>query len=214
MARVRAKWHASCDEVQMKAIFQLISAVVLPILAMGFVISERSGFFDWYFGHDAVLEVAARLESSYATGVDRQVGPDEKAWTPMLRLIRKYSTSILPTDREPKILARYVAVSSGKVDIGKGDLAEWTAASTPLLLGYRNVPGPGQTAPLEDFKIVGSIGDIRAWVDRSRADLRFWVQDISLALFSIALAVIMWTKEFPAKRNAFFAWLARNIMRR
>ena len=197
-----------------KAVHQIVSAFVLPLLAFGFVIFERCGLFDWYFGHDAVLEVESRLETSYAAGVDRQVGPDEKAWKPLLRLIQKYSTATLREDKEPKVFARYVAVASGKIDNNSKVVAEWTAPSTPIVLDYRSVPGHGQTASLDEFQIVGSIGDIRLWVDRSRADLRFWVQDISLAFFSRALGLLIWTREFPGKWKSFTERLSRKLLRR
>jgi hypothetical protein len=164
-----------------KAVLQLASAVLIPACAIGFVVVERAGLLDYYLGHDAVLEVAARLETSYAENVDRQIGPDERAWRPLLRLIRKYSTATLPDNREPVMLARSVAIASAKLDIGQGQPAEWTAPSTPIILIYSD--WPGHEVPPKEYRVVGTIGDLRAWVDRSRADLRFWIQDLSLALF-------------------------------
>src|SRR4051812_46446315 len=90
------------------------SAVVLPVLILGFIISERSGFWDRYFGLDHVLELATRLETSYAEGVERQLRPGQPGWEALLTLIRKYSPAQLPTNREPKLLARSVAVMSAK----------------------------------------------------------------------------------------------------
>lgn len=128
-----------------------------------------------------------------------------------MRLIRKYSKATIPRDKVPRILARSQAAISGKIETDNGILAEWTAPSTPLFLGFDDMPVRGQTVSKDDFQFIGSIGDIRLWVDRSRADLRFVVQDISLAMFSLALGVLMWTKEFPAKRRAFAQWFARRI---
>jgi|RhiMetdeSRZDD1v2_1073273.scaffolds.fasta_scaffold153820_6 hypothetical protein len=60
------------------------SAVGLPVLILGFIISERSGFWDRYFGLDHVLEIATRLETSYAEGVDRQPRPGQPGWDALM----------------------------------------------------------------------------------------------------------------------------------
>ncbi len=72
---------------------ELVAAVLFPTLVLGFVVAERLGFSDWWFGHDYVLEIATRFETSYAPDVDRLIGADEAGWKPLLRLISKYSTA-------------------------------------------------------------------------------------------------------------------------
>lgn len=62
----------------MKAALQFASAIGIPLLALTFVISDRVGFFDWLLGHDVVLEVASRMETSYAGGVDRRLGQTKR----------------------------------------------------------------------------------------------------------------------------------------
>src|SRR5688572_27652612 len=100
----------------MKLIITFTSAVIMPVMALGFVLSERLGLFDWYYGHDLALAVAARLETSYSPGVQRQFRPSDKEWEPMLRLIDKYSTAELRKDKPPRVLARSKAISSEKIE--------------------------------------------------------------------------------------------------
>jgi hypothetical protein len=56
--------------------------------------------------------------------------------------------------------------------------------------------------PPEDYRIVGTIGDLRAWIIRSKDDFRFVMQDILLAVLSITLGAIIWVTEAkPDKEN-------------
>ena len=192
-----------------KAVLQLTSAVLIPACAIGFVVTERAGALDHYFGYDSVLDVAARLETSYAENVDRQIGADERAWRPLLRLIRKYSTARLPSSREPVMLARSVAVASAKASIGPGEIAEWTAPSTPIILIYAD--WPGHAAPPNDYRVVGTIGDLRVWVERSRSDIRFWFQDFSIALFSLAIGGILLASDLTDSWSAVLGVIRRGV---
>jgi hypothetical protein len=174
------------------------SAVILPVLILGFVISERTGFWDRYFGLNHVLEFATRLETSYAEGVDRQLRPGQPGWDAMLTLIRRYSPAQLPTNREPKLLGRSVAVTSAKLDLDGGKFAEWTAPSTPIILIY--IEWPGQIVTPADYRVVGTIGDIRTWVDKRRSDFHFLTRDILLSMAGIVVGVILWLSEHRPKK--------------
>src|SRR4029453_14760360 len=117
-----------------KALLKLIIGVFLPLVTIVFVVSEHVGLWDRYLGLNHVIEAAGRLETSYAEGVDRILRPGEPAWAPLIKLIHRYSSAQLPADRQPKLLARFVAVASAKIDAGPGKIAEWTAPSTPITL--------------------------------------------------------------------------------
>jgi hypothetical protein len=172
---------------------RLASAVLVPGVVLLFTVSERAGLWDWWYGHDFVIEVAERFETSHAEDVDRQVGPDERAWIPTLRLIRRYSAAELPSERAPKILARGAALASGKQPIGPGRIVEWTAPATPILLVYTE--RSGRQVEAEDVLVVGSIGDLRGWVDRSRNDIRFNGHDGFLGLIALLLSIVLWVSE-------------------
>lgn len=171
---------------------KLAAGVVLPAAIFIFIVADRIGVLDRVAGLDHVLEVASRLETSYAE-VDRQVGPDEAAWKPLLSLIKEYSIATLPEDMKPRMLARSVAVSSARLDLGSGNFAEWTAPSTPVILIYSE--WPGQTVQPDNYRVVGTIADLRIWVDRRRSDRRFMFQDIFLSLLTLVLAGIVWWIE-------------------
>ena len=69
---------------------------VLPVVYVGFVIGDRAGLWDRLRGLDEVERVAARLETSYATNVVRQIKPEDKAWRPLLSLIQRYTCGFRP----------------------------------------------------------------------------------------------------------------------
>jgi hypothetical protein len=181
-------------------VLELVAAVLLPLIVLGFIVAERFGLSDWLFGHGYVLQVASRFETSYATDIDRQVGPDEEAWKPLLRLIRKYSTANLPADKQPMVLARNRALASGYQKIGPDIVAEWTSPATPMILIYSE--WPGNTVPREDTRIVGTIGDLRSWVERSRSDFRFLVQDLLLTIIAAGVALFLWLSGNQAKSRS------------
>ena len=172
---------------------KFVSAIVLPVVYGGFVITEHAGVWDRLRCLDLVEDVAGRLETSYAEGVDRQIGPDEKAWEPLIKLIYEYSNVELPMDKEPKMVARYVAISSAKIELGKSKFAEWTAPATPIAVLYRE--SPGQKVSPEDVRLVGSIGDIRTWIRRSKNDFKFLVLDLFLGAFSLGIGVMVWRMD-------------------
>jgi hypothetical protein len=157
------------------------------------VVSNRFGVWDRWYGLHHLEKVAANFETSYAHNVTRRVLPGDPAWKPLLRLINKYSTADLPKDREPKALVRSKAVLSNAIEAKNEVVAEWTAPTTPIILLYKE----SLSIEPQDYRHVGSIGDLRTWVTRSKDDFRFLVQDVSLALFSLVFASTLWVVERP-----------------
>jgi hypothetical protein len=164
----------------------------LPVLALLFVIGERTGVWDKLRGLDLVEDVANRLDTSYAANVVRQIGPDEKAWKPLIALIYRYSTTKFPKDKQPRMVARALAVASAKLDLGGGRFAEWTAPSTPFMILYGDWPTTGRPLSNSDVWIAGTLGDLRTWIAQSKSDLRFVVMDVSLVLITISLGLLLW----------------------
>jgi hypothetical protein len=132
------------------------------------------------------------METSYAKGVKRQFRPGDDGFKETLDLIRKYSTATFAPGQHPVLITRYVAVASSKIEAGDKILAEWTAGTTPLVVLYREPP----QAHLTDGSAVfaGSIGDLRVWIDRSKKDFHFLVQEVFLAGISITVALLAWFK--------------------
>jgi hypothetical protein len=169
----------------------LAAAVVLPVIGIGFVLGDRVGLWDRALGLDHVEAVADRFETSYAKGVDRRVGMDEVAWDPLMALVRRYSRVKFPRDRKPSFIARGVAVLSGKLESADGIAAEWTAPSTPLYLAFE-LPVGQESHGAADVLQIGTIGDLRSWVQQRREDLRFVFQDLFLALAGTSLGFLLW----------------------
>jgi hypothetical protein len=176
-----------------KPVLKFVAAVFLPIVTILFVVSEHVGLWDHYLGLTDVLEVSARFDTSYAEDVRRIVSPGDPAWVPVLDLIQRYSTVKLPMDRQPHALARFTAIASAKIEAGPGSIAEWTAPSTPIVLIYKDLSENKFTH--SDYRIVGTIGDLRTWVDKRRADVHFLGRDILLSLTSVVIGLVIWLFE-------------------
>jgi hypothetical protein len=54
---------------------------------------------------------------------------------------------------------------------------------------------PEQPIPKEDIVFVGTIGDLRAWITRSKDDLRFLFKDVFLVFFSFAVGITLLLQE-------------------
>jgi hypothetical protein len=117
---------------------KFVAAVVLPLLYLSSIVSQRLGVWDWWFGLNEIEKVASHFETSYDPDVSRQVRESDLAWKPLLRLIRRYSIVTLPANRQPKVVACFAAITSAKIDVGQGRMAEWTAPTTPLVLLYQD----------------------------------------------------------------------------
>ncbi len=174
-----------------KRTIQLIAAVGVSLILLGSVVLERVGLWDIVLGLNEVEKVASRFETSYVD-VDRQVGPDEPAWKPIMNLIYRYSGVKIPTNREPKCFVRHQAIWSNKMDLGNGQIAEWTVPTTPIAIIFVEPITPMTN---NDVLVVGSIRDIRRWVDLRRADIKFLINDIILGIMTVFLGFILWFME-------------------
>jgi len=161
-------------------------ATLLPFLTVVFVCCEYSGVWTgckawmlWRKSHNASISL-----------MRAPVYPRDLAWRPLLRLIYTYSNARIPKSREPKVVARFVAVASAKEPIGNGGVVEWTAPSTPIAVSY--LEWPGNDVPPADYRIVGTIGDLHAWIARSKSDLHSRVVDVFMVASSALVGLYIW----------------------
>ena len=153
------------------------------IFAIFILLAEYAGGLDYLLNIRLLEGVAGRFELSYGPDASRPINPSDKEWGPTLKLIKDYTRANLPNDKEPRVIARSQAVFSAQEPIGKGQLAQWTAPSTPILLLYKD--WPGNTVSPEDYRIVGSIGDLRSWIDQYREKWKFRVNDLLFGLLGL-----------------------------
>jgi hypothetical protein len=179
----------------MKRILKFIAAAIMPAFYLTFVIADHYGIWDEMRGLNEVKAVAARMSVSYAEA-KRQYWPSDKEWKPTLALIARYTDTKLPPGKSPLMIARYKAVASANIEIAPGKYAEWTAPATPLVLVYRDPP-----QSFDDAVVVGTIGDLPMWIDKSKNDFRFLIQNVLLGLFSLSLGILIWTVEHRAKKE-------------
>jgi hypothetical protein len=110
---------------------------------------------------------------------------------PLLRVITKYSHAQLPTDREPRVFVRSVAVASAQSEAAR---AEWTAPTTPIWLLYKE--WPGHVTP-DDYRIVGTIGEFHNWIRNDEADFDFLVRTILFGALSLCVSVFLALPDKP-----------------
>ena len=121
--------------------------------------------------------------------------PGDSAWPIVMRVIAKYSHAKLLAGREPRVFAQFVAVASARNEAAH---SEWTAPTTPVALLYKEWPGHGPVPP-EDFVIVGTIGDLHAWIQRDESDFDFFIRTILFGVLSACVAVFL---ALPEKKTA------------
>lgn len=166
--------------------------VLTPLLFLMFVFGEHEGIWDKWRGLDSVIAVAERFETSYENGIDRRVEKDEEAFEILLELINKYSLTTLPPHKRPTAIMRLKAIQSSKIHTGPSRIAEWTAPSTPIILIFGKIK---QKMENEDVVIVGTIGDLRDWVEKCQSDLRFFVSDVAFTVVAFFVALGAWSRQ-------------------
>jgi hypothetical protein len=171
--------------------------VVFSAVSVLFAISVYLGVWSEWRGNNLVAAVAARFDKSYSEDASRPVRPSDKEWPPLIRIIKKYSHADLPTDKEPRVLARAVAIASVKVDASG---FEWTAPTTPLYLMYRDWPGRGDV-PASDVRIVGTIEDLHNWIRNDAADFDYLVRTIIFGVLSFCVGVFLALPDKPKSQN-------------
>ena len=166
--------------------------LLLPLaLYLAFIILEKWGYWDQLRGLDVCQQVADRFE--------RSVGPDDavpvrvgdREFEPVVNMIRKYSSTKIPSNRELHVIARLQAKVYDAQPIGDNVLAQWTSPATPIAVMYYDWPNrrfPNGTIPRDEVDIVGTLGNFHEWIARSREDFHFLIVDLLLVGF-VPLAV-------------------------
>ena len=172
---------------------ELARAAGLPIIYLLLVLAERGGVIDHWRGLDIAKDVAENFSLSYAPDASKPVHRSDRAWEPLMALISRYSKVKLRADKQPQTVARLVATLSTQQPMGGGQVSEWTAPSTPIVVFYRYWPeNTAKSIPPEDFTIIGTIGDLQAWIEQSRSDGHFLIHDIVLGVIASILGYSLW----------------------
>lgn len=158
------------------------------ILALLILIFEYLGGLDRLLNIPLLDGVAIRFEQSYGREAARPIRPSDKEWAPTIKLIMEHTRTNLPRDRQPLVIARSVAVLSAQEPIGNGQIAQWTAPSTPILVLYKR--WPGNSVGPEDYRVVGTIGDLRSWIADYREKWKFYVNDLLFAILGLITAAL------------------------
>jgi hypothetical protein len=170
------------------------------LLTFAILIFDRVGGLDYCLKIPLLETVAHRFELSYGPDASRPIKPSDKEWTPTLDLIREYSRTSFPKDKQPKVIARFKAVSSSQEQVGKEEIAQWTAPSTPLAILFKDWPG-ASVAP-DDYRVVGSIGDLRSWVNAYRDKWKFITNDLLLGVLAVVTTALSFVGVEKSPNNS------------
>jgi len=171
-------------------VISFVATVIPPLAVLFFIVAEHAGWIDHWRGIDLVQQVADRFNLSYALGASRPVYPTDPEWNSTITLIRKHAKTKLRADKLPQTIARMRATLSTDEAFAE---TEWTAPSTPIVVLYRQWPNPGNWPFTQDeFSVVGTIGDLQNWIDQSKADFHFLVDDVLLGVMTVLLSVWAW----------------------
>ena len=159
--------------------------LLLPlVLYVGFIIPESRGYWDRVRGLDLAQQVAERFEKSVGPDDARPVRAGDQEFEPTLALIRKYSATKLADDKTPQVIARYQAKIFDAQPLGDKDkLAQWTSPATPIAVMYFDWPNgkfPGDAVPRDQYAVVGTLGNLHEWIERSHENMHFLVVDFLL----------------------------------
>jgi hypothetical protein len=162
--------------------------LLLPLLLyLAFILPEKKGYWDHVMGLDSVREVADRFERSVGPDDAVPVRAGDKEFNAVVTLIKKYSLTKLAVDKTPQVVARMQAKVYDAQPLGQnGKLAQWTSPATPIAVMYfdwPNVRFPSGAVPDSEYAIVGTLGDLHEWINRSHEDLHFEVVDLLLVGF-------------------------------
>ena len=187
------------------------TGVAVSVASVLFAFLTHLGVWNNWRGDNFLAEVSTRFDSSYSQDAGRPVRPGDSAWPIVMRVIAKYSHAKLLAGREPRVFARFVAVASARNEAAH---SEWTAPTTPVALLYKEWPGHGPVPP-EDFVIVGTIGDLHAWIQRDESDFDFFIRTIFSACCPLA-SLCSWRclKRRPHRTRPLpwcLAWLRRSV---
>lgn len=179
----------------MKRRVEFASLVLLPIIGLVFLLAEHSGFIDHIRGLDLAEKVANRFDKSYAPDASMPVYPEDPEWKPTIKLIQEYSSLKWPPGRQPRTIARMQA----KLSEQDGGGYEWTSPATPVAVLFRR--WPGQSIPREDWAIVGSIGDLHSWIQRSKSSFHFLFSDCFMTALAVLLGYWLWRLNGPQEHR-------------
>jgi len=177
---------------------ELLVTVLLPIIGLGFVTAEHFGFIDHLRGLDQVENVADRFDKSYGPAPSMPVYPEDPEWKPTLRLIEEYSKAKWPPGLEPQTIARAQAKLSEQ-DMGG---YQWTSPATPIIVLFVRWPrNMGKPIPKPYWQIVGSIGQLHSWIERSRNRFHFLFNDCFMAALAVVVSWWLWRLNEVSRRR-------------
>jgi hypothetical protein len=168
-------------------------SVLLPLVGLFLVLAEHTGAIDWLLGLDKVEQVADRFDRSYSSDASRRVYPEDAEWKPTIALIEKYSKIKWQAGRQPQTIARLQAKLSAQDEDGY----EWTSPSTPIVVLYRRWPTTlGLSIPKDDVEVIGSIGELHSWIDQSKSEYHFLIDDVLLVVIAATLGYWLWRVSY------------------
>lgn len=181
----------------MKMVLKIILILVIPTILMGYNLFEQSPLYKRIIG---TLQVDKALRTKFLT----QYGDhgklilgrdfDEDEFRSVWNLIRSNSNVKLPM-KEPYWISRLAIENGAAVTLPMGPKVVLIPESSPLFVFF--CPNPTENCPKDDVVLVGTVGDLRAWVKNKEKNVRLGF-DLLVSLLSIVVGLFI---EFRQKNE-------------
>jgi hypothetical protein len=182
-------------------LLKLFLLAVIPILTLGFNVFEKTALYSSLFRlKGAESAISEKLTTQYGDPkklvVERDDSPE---FEDLFSLIRQYTAAKLP-DGLPDVITRLGVDNGTSVMLpGERKLVILIPESVPIYCLYGLKPKFPATPVSVDKQIrIGSVGDLKAWVERRRRNIRSWV-DIAISITSIILGLVV---EFALPKDS------------
>lgn len=163
---------------------------IVPVLTLLYGFGEHFSWWDKLSGRTAALAGWQRLMSNKGYPVS-WIYSDEPEFLPLEKIINRWTTSheavpVIGAGIHPSLISRSdIQTLTTKVPENWPN-PTFVPDTVPVMFLYNVTREGGQGKVAR----IGSLGDIRRWIDESRNQERFYVSTVLLSLLSIGVAII------------------------
>lgn len=177
----------------LRFLLKIFLIAFIPILTLGFNVFEKTPWYSCLFSiHGVESAITKRLTTQYGDShrliIDRQHNKEE--FDDLWKLILKYSDAKIPKNT-PKVISRVAIENGAYVTIPKKGKVILIPDSAPILALYCTEQQVlrGECKG-EDSLMIGTVGDIKQWLEKKRQTIRSTV-DLILSVVSIVLGLAL-----------------------
>ncbi|MFZ5980413.1 MAG: hypothetical protein ACOYVF_07245 [Candidatus Zixiibacteriota bacterium] len=178
--------------MKIKNILKLFLIVVFPILILGFNVFEKTEIYSSFINLSGA-EFAIKNKLSTNFGDPKRLiitSQDDPEFEHLWQLIKDNSTYPLP-EKQPMIISRLAIENGAYVTLSNDKKIVLVPDNTPVyaIMKSEEVVSLG-SATEKDMFMIGTIGDIKKWLEVKKDHIRS-VRDLIVTLISIILGIVV-----------------------